>query len=165
MPNGPHGALHPWLLAQPYDLIEFGALDPGELAVKGRVRVPFPLQSLPPLHVPAVLHRETQCNVAHPRGERDLLVPELRRRGLYPDPQPEGERLTAREKIYGRGQSGLRDDHIGSKYKYDVYVEEPPYVQEPLNVEQPPKVEKLPNVEEPQNVAKDKTEANGAAPA
>lgn len=58
----------------------------------------------------------------------DLLIPELRRRGLYPD-QPEG-RLTAREKIYGEGQKGLRDDHTGSRYKYDVYKEEPPYKKE-----------------------------------
>ncbi|ATY61514.1 xenobiotic compound family [Cordyceps militaris] len=55
----------------------------------------------------------------------DLLVPELRRRGLYPEPQEEV--LTAREKIYGAGQKGLRDDHIGSRYKYEVYKEDPPY--------------------------------------
>ena len=47
----------------------------------------------------------------------ELLVPELRRRGLY-DPLP-GK--TLREKIYGEGQKGLRDDHPGSQYKYDVY--------------------------------------------
>lgn len=65
----------------------------------------------------------------------DLLIPELRRRGLYPPaPSPtegEGEEsppLTAREKVYGKGQKGLRDDHVGSRYKYDVYQEEPPYV-------------------------------------
>ncbi|KAI0853678.1 bacterial luciferase-like protein [Daldinia vernicosa] len=57
----------------------------------------------------------------------DLLIPELRRRGIYPDPLPEGETLTARERVYGKGQKGLRDDHVGSKYKYDVYQEEPPY--------------------------------------
>ena len=54
----------------------------------------------------------------------DLLVPELRRRGVYPQEIPVG--LTAREKVYGQGQAHLRDDHVGSKYKYDVYVEEPP---------------------------------------
>ncbi|KAF4555400.1 Hypothetical protein D9617_2g053570 [Elsinoe fawcettii] len=58
----------------------------------------------------------------------DLLIPELRKRGLYPDLQEEG--LTAREKIYGRGQAALRDDHTGSKYKYDVYKEDRPYVEE-----------------------------------
>lgn len=58
----------------------------------------------------------------------DLLIPELRRRGLYPEPLE--EQLTAREKIYGKGQKGLRDDHVGSKYKYDVYQEEPPYKKE-----------------------------------
>ncbi|KAH6892890.1 xenobiotic compound monooxygenase, DszA family [Thelonectria olida] len=52
----------------------------------------------------------------------DLLIPELRKRGLYPE-APE-EQLTAREKIYGKGQKGLRDDHTGSQYKYDVYKEE-----------------------------------------
>lgn len=61
----------------------------------------------------------------------ELLIPELRRRGLYPDPPQEGEKLTARERIYGKGQSGLRDDHIGSTYKYDRYQEDPPYVEEP----------------------------------
>ncbi|KAI1460809.1 nitrilotriacetate monooxygenase component A [Annulohypoxylon moriforme] len=61
----------------------------------------------------------------------ELLIPELRRRGLYPDPPQEGEKLTARERIYGKGQNGLRDDHIGSTYKYDRYQEDPPYVEEP----------------------------------
>jgi len=50
------------------------------------------------------------------------LIPELRRRGIYPE-QEEIEGLTAREKVYGRGQRALRDDHAGSKYKYDVYDE------------------------------------------
>ncbi|BDD58007.1 hypothetical protein MAP00_003319 [Monascus purpureus] len=58
----------------------------------------------------------------------DLLVPELRRRGVYPE-RP-AEQLTAREKVYGKGQKGLRADHTGSQYKYDVYQEEPPYVEE-----------------------------------
>lgn len=53
----------------------------------------------------------------------DLLVPELRRRGLYPE-LPGDEQFTAREKIYGKGQKGLRDDHTGSRYKYDVYQED-----------------------------------------
>lgn len=61
----------------------------------------------------------------------DLLVPELRRRGIYPDlPREDEEPLTAREKIYGKGQKELRPDHAGSKYKYDVYVEDEPYVPE-----------------------------------
>lgn len=58
----------------------------------------------------------------------DLLVPELRRRGIYPEAQEEG--LSAREKVYGKGQSKLRDDHTGSRYKYDVYKEDAPYVAE-----------------------------------
>lgn len=62
----------------------------------------------------------------------DLLVPELRRRGVYPDPESseqEGkeEGLTAREKIYGKGQRELRADHPGSGYKYEVYREEAPW--------------------------------------
>ncbi|KAI0378458.1 nitrilotriacetate monooxygenase component A [Hypomontagnella monticulosa] len=57
----------------------------------------------------------------------ELLIPELRRRGIYPDAPEEGEKLTARERVYGKGQSGLRDDHPGSKYKYDVYQEDKPY--------------------------------------
>lgn len=52
----------------------------------------------------------------------DLLIPELRRRGLYPEASE--EQLTAREKIFGKGQKGLRDDHTGSRYKYDVYQED-----------------------------------------
>jgi hypothetical protein len=58
----------------------------------------------------------------------DLLVPELRRRGIY---APASKKpLTAREKVYGVGQAHLRDDHLGSIFKYDVYKEEPPYVPE-----------------------------------
>ncbi|KAF2677873.1 Nitrilotriacetate monooxygenase component A/pristinamycin IIA synthase subunit A [Lentithecium fluviatile CBS 122367] len=51
----------------------------------------------------------------------ELLVPELRRRGIYSE--TEGEGLTAREKVYGKGQRELRGDHVGSQYKYDVYDE------------------------------------------
>lgn len=58
----------------------------------------------------------------------DLLIPELRRRGIYPEQIKDG--LTAREKVYGEGQNCLRDDHTGSAYKYDVYKEDPPYVAE-----------------------------------
>ncbi|KAL2278351.1 hypothetical protein FJTKL_14460 [Diaporthe vaccinii] len=50
----------------------------------------------------------------------ELLVPELRRRGVY---APKGESRTMRERIYGQGQSGLRDDHPGSRYKYGVCTE------------------------------------------
>jgi hypothetical protein len=60
----------------------------------------------------------------------DLLVPELRKRGLYPTEEEFQEGLTAREKVYGAGQARLRDDHLGSTYKYDVYKEEAPYVHE-----------------------------------
>lgn len=55
----------------------------------------------------------------------DLLIPELRRRGIYPEASEEP--LTAREKVYGVGQKELRSDHTGSRYKYDVYKEDPPY--------------------------------------
>ncbi|KAH2283691.1 hypothetical protein KXV50_000691 [Aspergillus fumigatus] len=55
----------------------------------------------------------------------ELLVPELRRRGLYPEqPAQDAEALTARERVYGKGQRGLRADHPGSRYKYDVYVDD-----------------------------------------
>lgn len=50
-----------------------------------------------------------------------LLVPELRRRGIY---APKGENGTLRERIYGRGQSKLRDDHTGSRYRYANYEDE-----------------------------------------
>ncbi|KAJ5242830.1 Nitrilotriacetate monooxygenase component A/pristinamycin IIA synthase subunit A [Penicillium citrinum] len=60
----------------------------------------------------------------------DLVIPELRNRGLYPElPSPSEEPLTAREKVYGRGQKELRDDHPATRYKYDVYQEEAPYVE------------------------------------
>ncbi|CAI7652588.1 Nitrilotriacetate monooxygenase component A/pristinamycin IIA synthase subunit A [Penicillium manginii] len=59
----------------------------------------------------------------------ELVIPELRKRGLYPElPSPSDEPLTAREKVYGRGQKELRDDHPATRYKYDVYQEEAPYV-------------------------------------
>ncbi|KAF2115390.1 putative dibenzothiophene desulfurization enzyme A [Lophiotrema nucula] len=50
----------------------------------------------------------------------DLLVPVLRQRGRY---APIGESGTLRERVFGKGQSRLRDDHVGSQYKYDNYVE------------------------------------------
>lgn len=53
----------------------------------------------------------------------EFLIPELRRRGVYPEPAGEDEQLTARERIYGPGQSRLRDDHPGSQFKYDAYQE------------------------------------------
>lgn len=46
----------------------------------------------------------------------DLLIPELLRRGRYPT---EIETGTIRERIYGPGQVRLRDDHVGSRYRYD----------------------------------------------
>lgn len=49
----------------------------------------------------------------------DLLVPELRKRGRYPN---SAEPLTLRESIYGEGQKRLRDDHVGSGYTYERYV-------------------------------------------
>ncbi|KAI9687922.1 MAG: hypothetical protein M1822_002004 [Bathelium mastoideum] len=52
----------------------------------------------------------------------DLLIPELKRRQIYPDTP--ANNLTAREKIYGSGHAHLRDDHIGSRYKYHNYVED-----------------------------------------
>lgn len=51
----------------------------------------------------------------------DLLVPELRRRGRYPEKKDLDGGVTLREQIYGRGQSKLRNDHIGSSYKYENY--------------------------------------------
>ncbi|WZH42084.1 luciferase-like domain-containing protein [Fusarium acuminatum] len=53
----------------------------------------------------------------------ELLIPELRRRGLYHDIPSDGS-YTLRERVYGTGQSGLRGDHVGSQYKYDVFKEE-----------------------------------------
>lgn len=45
----------------------------------------------------------------------NLLVPELRRRAIYPDLE---DRLTARERFHGKGQHHLHDDQIGSTYRY-----------------------------------------------
>ncbi|KAI1881077.1 hypothetical protein JX265_001317 [Neoarthrinium moseri] len=55
----------------------------------------------------------------------ELLVPELRRRGVYLKASSEdAEGLTIRERILGKGQKSLRDDHVGSTYKFDVYKED-----------------------------------------
>jgi alkanesulfonate monooxygenase SsuD/methylene tetrahydromethanopterin reductase-like flavin-dependent oxidoreductase (luciferase family) len=52
----------------------------------------------------------------------ELLAPELRRRGLLDDViNSDAPALTYRERIYGKGQKGLRSDHVGFKYKYDTY--------------------------------------------
>jgi len=59
----------------------------------------------------------------------NFLVPELQKRGIYPPPSAvDQEPMTAREKVYGKGQSNLREDHPGTKWKYDVYVEEEPFI-------------------------------------
>ncbi|ORY67192.1 HK97 family phage prohead protease [Pseudomassariella vexata] len=58
----------------------------------------------------------------------ELLIPELRKRGLYPSEDDGSVNWTARERIYGAGQKGLRDDHTGAAYRYDQYKEDPPYV-------------------------------------
>jgi FMN-dependent oxidoreductase (nitrilotriacetate monooxygenase family) len=55
----------------------------------------------------------------------NLLIPELKRRKLYPEASDAP--LTSRERVYGKGQPGLRDDHVGSQYKYGVYKEDEPY--------------------------------------
>jgi alkanesulfonate monooxygenase SsuD/methylene tetrahydromethanopterin reductase-like flavin-dependent oxidoreductase (luciferase family) len=52
----------------------------------------------------------------------DLLVPELRRRGIY---APLGESGTVRERIYGPGQKSLLSEHEGSKYKFENLEEAP----------------------------------------
>lgn len=55
----------------------------------------------------------------------DLLVPELRRRGIYPGPRGEDEPvLSARERALGQGQARVRDDHVAATYRFDVYKEE-----------------------------------------
>ncbi|KAJ5739722.1 hypothetical protein N7533_012506 [Penicillium manginii] len=48
----------------------------------------------------------------------ELLVPELRERGIY---SPQNEGGTMRERIYGPGQRRLRDDHVGRTYRHEVY--------------------------------------------
>ncbi|KAF5518624.1 Dimethyl-sulfide monooxygenase [Colletotrichum aenigma] len=54
----------------------------------------------------------------------EYLVPELRSRGLLPEAIPaDAPAPTFREQIYGLGQKGLRSDHPGFKYKYDIYEE------------------------------------------
>lgn len=47
----------------------------------------------------------------------ELLVPELRKRGLY---APKGDSGTMRERFGEQGHSRLGDDHAGAKYKWDV---------------------------------------------
>jgi len=52
------------------------------------------------------------------------LVPELQRRGVhwldYPEPSNGRKHLTAREGIYGTGQTRLAEDHYGSAFKWNV---------------------------------------------
>jgi hypothetical protein len=61
------------------------------------------------------------------------FTPELQKRGLYLEKRDEISGLTAREKIYGQGQSKLRDDHVGSKYRYDVYKEDALFQKKEVN--------------------------------
>jgi hypothetical protein len=57
----------------------------------------------------------------------DLLVPELRRRGRYAPKLQDNESiessssetLTLRERVYGKGQTKLRADHVGYTYRYE----------------------------------------------
>lgn len=49
----------------------------------------------------------------------ELLVPELRRRGVY---APKSEGGTMRERVHGAGQSRVRDDHPAAQYRYEVYA-------------------------------------------
>lgn len=50
----------------------------------------------------------------------ELLVPELRRIGMYAEKREASQpALTAREKVCGKGQARLRDDHVGSTFKHD----------------------------------------------
>lgn len=57
----------------------------------------------------------------------NYLIPELRRRGIYPpdsqeeEVEEEGGRTTLREQIYGKGSPHLRADHPGFQYKYNTY--------------------------------------------
>lgn len=48
----------------------------------------------------------------------DLLIPELRKRGVYPAREESG---TLRERVHGLGQSRLRDDHPGFVWRYSNY--------------------------------------------
>ncbi|KAJ0309640.1 hypothetical protein COL516b_002890 [Colletotrichum fioriniae] len=48
----------------------------------------------------------------------DLLVPELRQRGLYGHDGLSGDGITLRERMYGADQKHLRNDHVGSHLKY-----------------------------------------------
>ncbi|KAJ5215761.1 Nitrilotriacetate monooxygenase component A/pristinamycin IIA synthase subunit A [Penicillium cinerascens] len=60
----------------------------------------------------------------------DLVLPELRKRGLYLEPSDSSDApLSLQEKVYGKGPKVLGEDHPGSQYKYDVYQEEAPYVE------------------------------------
>ncbi|KAH7156026.1 putative dibenzothiophene desulfurization enzyme A [Dactylonectria macrodidyma] len=48
----------------------------------------------------------------------ELLVPELRKRGIY---APAGESGTMRERFYGQGKTRLQDGHTGTRYKWESY--------------------------------------------
>ena len=51
----------------------------------------------------------------------DLVIPEFRRRGRYPEVPETG---TLRERIYGPGNPRLPEEHIASTWKYDRYPKE-----------------------------------------
>ncbi|KAI5475228.1 hypothetical protein MNV49_001708 [Pseudohyphozyma bogoriensis] len=80
--------------------------------------------------------------VTQPGSFEDLveyLVPELQKRFVvlgvhwldYPE-TPEGRSLTAREGVYGVGESRLRKDHYGSRFSWKA-DQEPPFIMESLN--------------------------------
>ena len=72
------------------------------------------------------------CYAVTPGTFEDIvehLVPELQRRGVhwkdYPE-RPDGKGITAREGLYGVGQTKLRDDHYGSRFKWVAGQDVPP---------------------------------------
>jgi hypothetical protein len=59
-----------------------------------------------------------------------LLLPNFVNEVCIPKQPQRSERTDCREEAYGQGQSDLRDDYSGSKYKYHVYGGEAPYIVE-----------------------------------
>lgn len=73
--------------------------------------------------LPTDLHQAYAIKPGTFKDVIDLLIPELRRRGLFWDDYsvPKG---TYRENLYSQpGQSGPRDDHPASKYRWNAGVD------------------------------------------
>ena len=71
----------------------------------------------------------------------DFVLPELRRRGLFPAKGDVKEGLTARELVFG--QADLLDDHYGAKFRWRAGEKGPKYLEESEVDDRPAKKRKI----------------------